>query len=252
MTLRPLLLAALCTFPLFAQSLTEQAAAAWAKRDQAGQTEQAIRLWEEAVKADPKNSSHWIRLTKAMDRAERHSSSIQEKRLWADKARAAAEEAIKLSPNSSDANTVYGEALGQWAQARKGVRSLGAVKKAVVALEKAVEINPRNAYAHMLLAEFYRQSPGVVSVGDKKKGMGHARLAVQFGPEYAINHLVLARAYLELGKKDDATRELHKILTLAPPKDTVPETRADQETAKKMLQELTCGEGQGSACMETQ
>jgi len=95
------------------------------------------------------------------------------------------------------------------------------------------------------------------SVGDKKKALGHAQLAVQYGPTYAINHLVLARAYLDLGQKEEGIMELQKVVTLTPPPDAVPETRADQETATVILRSMgvspvpaPCGEPGTGACTE--
>jgi tetratricopeptide (TPR) repeat protein len=219
--------------------LMQQAEAAWQERDQEGRTLAAIALWEKALEKEPDSHKEvWIKLTKAMGRAVRHAADSKERMYWADRARQVGEQAVKENPREADAYAAYGEALGQWAQAHKGVRSLKAVRKAVRTLEKAVELDPHNSYAHMLLAEFYRQSPRFFSIGDKKKALQHACLAVGCGPGYAINHLVLARAYLDVGKKDQGVAELQKILNLAPPQDAIPETRADQETAREMLQAL--------------
>ena len=124
---------------------------------------------------------------------------------------------------------------------------------AVEALKLAVTLKPENAYAHMLLASFYREAPGVISVGDKAKAYEHAKLAVLYGPQYAINHLVLARVELDRGEKDEAIKELQLTIALPPPADAVPETRADQDAAQKQLQELgvtpACGQ-EGGFCSE--
>ncbi len=237
--------------------LAQQAALAWQARAEPGKTEEAIRLWKEAAQAEPQNVTHWIRLASAMGRAVRHAGSNQVRRSWADQARSAAEEAVRTGPESAEAYAVYGEALGQWANARKSMRSLSAVKKAVAALQRALTLKPNFAYAHMLLAQFYRQSPSLFSVGSKSKALEHARLAVQYGPGYAINHLALAEALLEHGQKKEAIQELQIIVSLVPPADAVPETRADQETALVMLKNMgivsasaSCGDFESGACLE--
>ncbi len=251
-----LLLLLALTGPVYAETgfLEQQAQLAWKDRDQPGKTAEAIQLWEQAAKAEPGRADLWIALSKALGRAVRHTDSSDERQKWADEARAAAEKATLRDPSSAEAFAAYGEALGQWANAHKGVHSLGVVKQAVAALQKAIALNPKYAYAHMLLAEFYRQSPRLVSVGNKDKALEEARLAVEYGPEHAINHLVLARAYLDLGKKEDGVAELQKISTLTPPADAIPETRSDQQTAAAMLQSLgqkspQCGEAAG-VCSE--
>lgn len=233
-----------------ASSLSEQAATAWAHREDPGQTEEAIRLWKEAAREEPRNAGHWIALARAMGRAVRHANTAKERRKWADEAKSAAETAVQLEPQNSDVYALYGEALGQWANAHKSVRSLSAVKKAVAALEQAITLKPSNAYAHMLLAEFYRQSPRLLSIGDKSKALVEARLAVQHGPEYAINHLVLARALLDTNQRDEAIAELKTILTLPAPANAVPETRADQATAKSML-DMLASPNTSSTCDQT-
>jgi tetratricopeptide (TPR) repeat protein len=236
--------------------LAQQAQLAWQERDKPGQTETAIHLWEQAVQAEPNRGELWIALAKAMGRAVRHSRTSKEREQWADQARAAAKKAVEKNPASAEAYAAYGEALGQWANAHKGVHSLSAVHEAVDMLQKSIAMNPQYAYAHMLLAEFYRQSPRLFSVGDKQKALEQAQKAVEYGPGYAINHLVLARACLDLGNKNEAIAELQKIGSLTPPADAIPETRADQETAVALLQSLginpalpQCGEA-GGVCTE--
>ena len=76
---------------LFATSPADDAKAAWAQRDQPGQTEKAIHLWQLALKENPQESALWIDLTKAMGRAVRHARNSSEKKRWADQARMAGE-----------------------------------------------------------------------------------------------------------------------------------------------------------------
>src|SRR5258706_8392945 len=211
-----LMIVDVCASPDPRVTFSQQAESSWQKRDQPGETEEAIILWGEALNENPNQPDIYIRLVKAYGRAVRHATSSQERKKWADEARRSADRAVRLDPHNAEAYTVYGEAMGQWARAHKGLHSLSAVRQAIGALEKAVSIDPKHAYAHMLLAEFYRQSPRLFSVGDKKKALEHAQLAVQYGPGYAINHLVLARAYLDLGKKEEGIMELQKVVSLRP------------------------------------
>jgi tetratricopeptide (TPR) repeat protein len=222
-----------------AEQQIQRAERAWRHRDRPGQTEAAIAAWEKAIKEDPTHPGVYIALTKACGRAYRHSETPLERQHWADEGRIYGALAIANNSSSPDAYAEYGAALGQWAEAHKGVHSLHAVREAIINLTKALELNPRHAYAHMLLAEFYRQSPGwPISVGNMKKALAHAQFAVQYGPEYAINHLILAKVYISMGKKPEAKQELEKILTLPPPDDAAPETRSDQATARELLKSL--------------
>jgi tetratricopeptide (TPR) repeat protein len=219
-------------------SAAEDAQAAWAQRDQPGQTEKSIHLWQQALKENPNQKELWIDLTKALGRAVRHASDSTEHKKWADEARTAGEKAIAENPNKAEALAYYAEAIGQWADAHKGPGSLKKVKQAVAALKKALEINPHYAYAHMLLAEFYRQAPTVISVGDKKKALEQAKAAVEDDPAHVINHVIYARALIDNNKKEEAKTQLQLALTLPAPADAIPETTSDQDTARELLHSL--------------
>lgn len=225
----------LLAVPSPAASLIEAADAAWAEREQEGRTLAAIALYQQALLADPERKDVWIALTRSMGRAVRRSSTLKERREWAKRARDAGKQATLENPKSSMAHAYYAEALGQYAQAHKGLGSLKLVKEAVRQLNKALQLDPSNAYAHMLLASIYREAPGVLSVGDKAKALDHAQTAVKLAPQWAITRLTLAKVLRDYGRVDDAAAELRTILTLTPPPDVIPETRADQGTARQML-----------------
>jgi tetratricopeptide (TPR) repeat protein len=227
---------------LFADRVDDQVYQAereWRHRALPGHTEAAIEHWKNAIKLDPGHSGVYIALTRACGRAYRHSETTRDKQHWADEGRIYGALAIANNSNSPQAYAEYGTALGQWAEAHKGVHSLRAVRDAITNLNQAITLNPRYAFAHMVLAEFYRQSPGwPVSVGDMKKALQQAQLAVQYGGEYAINHIVLAKVYLSMAKKPEAKQELEKALALKAPDDAVPETRTDQAEARELLKGL--------------
>ncbi len=228
---------AIAASPIPAVSFEDQADASWTKRDVKGQTETAIAMWTEALNDSPHRAEILVKLTKACGRAVRHSEAPAEKIKWADQAREFAEKAVAENSQSSDAYAVQGEALGQWAEAHKGIHSPAAVKTAIQSLKKAIALNGNNAYAHMLLSQFYRETPRVLG-GNKAKALDEGKLAVADGPGYAINHLALAKAYLAQGQKKACVAELETTLTLTPPEDAVQETKADQESARTLLKSL--------------
>ena len=239
----PLLLAA----PVLADTTADQAAAAWAQRDQEGQTEKAAQLWKQALKENPEKTELWIHLTRALGRQVRRSENSSQRKKLAQEARDAGAQAVAKNPQRADAWAYHAESIGQWANQHKGPGSLKRVKQAVAALQKALELDPHYAYAHMLLAEFYRQAPSVISVGDKKKALEQARMAVRDGPAQAINHLVFARALLDNGRREEAILELRSILALPAPPDAGPETHSDQATARALLRELGAVEAEPGA-----
>lgn len=220
---------------------------AWAHRAEPNQLTRAITLWQDALKQSPNDGTILTALARALGKSYRSASSKKDRIQLSDQALTYAEQAIAKSPSSSAAYAAYGEALGQWADARKNLKGLKRVKQAVAALQKAVELDSNNHFAHMLLAQFYRKAPANISVGDKKKALEEARKAVETGPGYAINHLVLAESLLDQGQRDEAIREFRAILALTPPADAIPETRGDQETARTRLRELNASSNENSS-----
>ncbi len=218
--------------------LDATAQAAWSQRDKPGEMKKAIDAWRTASTENPSHPELLIPLAKACSAAYRHSDDKSEKLHWAQQALDFGEQASAKNPDRADAQAYYAEALGQYAQAHKGFSSLTKVKQAVAQLKKALAIDPHYAYAHMLLAEFYRSAPASISVGDKVKSLEEARLAVRYGPGVAINHLTLAQALLANGLKAEGERQLLAVLSLTPPPDQIPETHSDQETARELLKGL--------------
>lgn len=214
----------------------EEAQAAWQHREDQAGTVKAIHLWEEALKTNPDNAIY-IDLARACGRAYRHSEG-SERVIWADKAKKYGEYAVRLNPDNSEAYAQYAAALGQWAQAHKGLHSLRIVKQAVKILQKSISINPRHAYSHMLLAEFYRDSPRNISVGDKRLALIEATKAVECAPTWPEYHLCLAKCFLALGKRNEGRVELEKTLQLPAPPDYGPETQSQKESAKELLKTL--------------
>jgi len=236
-------------------STADEAQAAWAQRDQPGQTENAIRLWKQSLKENPNQSALCIDLTKALGRAVRHAKNDSDHKKWADEARAAGDRCVAENPGSAEALAYDAEAIGQWADAHKGPGSLKKVNQAVDLLKKALALNPHYAYAHMLLAEFYRQAPRFISVGDKAKALEQAQAAVQDDPAHVINHVIYARALIDTHHKAEAVQQLRMALSLPAPPDAIPETTADQETARELLRSLGAMETAsaketGSVCSE--
>jgi len=221
-------------------SLSDDAQHAWAMRDQPDQTEKAIGLWQEALRANPDQPELWIPLTQAMNRASRRATKKSVSKAWADQARETGKMAVSKNPGSAAAHVYYAEALGQYANAHKGLASLKHVKHAVQVLKQAVALDPKYGYAHTLLSEFYRGAPAGISVGNKKKALEEARRAVELEPDRAINHLSYARALKEQGQKGAAIEQLRFVLAMTARPDLVPETKANQADAATLL---ACYEG---------
>jgi hypothetical protein len=59
-----------------------------------------------------------------------------------------------------------------------------------------------------------------------------------FGEPNAFLHLHLAEAYVKVGRKDDARRELKKILDMKPDPNYLPEYKEASAGAQKLMDQI--------------
>ncbi|HZS45590.1 MAG TPA: tetratricopeptide repeat protein [Blastocatellia bacterium] len=125
-----------------------------------------------------------------------------------------AEKAIKLNPKSSEAHQLLGSMLGELIPyvfgggMRYGARSSSEI-------DEAIKLDPKNSDAYVTKAISYLFTPSLFG-GSKDKAFETLKKAVDADPTSDTPHIWLAQAYLESGRKDDATREIKEALRLNP------------------------------------
>jgi len=126
----------------------------------------------------------------------------------------AAEKAIAINPNSSEAHRLEGESLGQLIPhvfaggPRYGPRSTREI-------DRAMELDAKNVNACIARAYNYFFTPKAFG-GDKQKAVEMLPKAIELDPNSDTAHLWLAQVYLVLGQKQDAVREIDIALRLDP------------------------------------
>jgi tetratricopeptide (TPR) repeat protein len=121
---------------------------------------------------------------------------------------------VKLRPDSSEAHRLLGDLLGQLIPhvfaggMRYGPRSTREI-------EKALQLDARNAEAHIARATSYFFTPSAFG-GSKEKAMEHLRRAIELDPRSDTAHLWLAQVYADLKQRDRATAELEEARRLNP------------------------------------
>jgi tetratricopeptide (TPR) repeat protein len=130
---------------------------------------------------------------------------------------AAAREAVKLNPNSSDAHWLLSELLGKLIpHVLGGGPRFG--PESTREAEKAIELDPRNAEAYIARALDYFFAPSMFG-GSKPKAVEMLKKAVETDPASDAAdtaHIFLAQAYFDLSQPDDALREIQEALRLNP------------------------------------
>jgi tetratricopeptide (TPR) repeat protein len=157
----------------------------------AGRVDEAITALQQRVSASSTDAeaNHW--LGRAYYSLEDWDHAIQY-----------GEKAVELSPNQSTYHMWLARAYGEKADSASFLSAPGWAKKARVAWERAVQIDPSSVEARTDLAEFYFEAPGIVG-GGKDKARAQADALMKLAPEKA--HWVYAR--IAEKDKDSATAE---------------------------------------------
>jgi len=126
----------------------------------------------------------------------------------------AAEKAVKLQPNSSEAHRLTGDLLGQLIpHVFAGGMRYGA--RSTKEIDRALELDPKNADAHIARATSYFFTPSAFG-GSKEKALEHLNQAIALDPKSDTAHLWLAQVYSDEKQKDRAIAELAEARRINP------------------------------------
>ena len=127
---------------------------------------------------------------------------------------AAAEIAVRLKPDSSDAHQLLADLLGQLIpNAFGGGMRYG--KRSTEEADKAIQLDPKNANALVTRAISYLYTPEAFG-GNKQRGSEFLKKSVESDPLADTPHIWLAQFYVDAGKLDDALREINEARRLNP------------------------------------
>jgi tetratricopeptide (TPR) repeat protein len=127
---------------------------------------------------------------------------------------AAAEKAVALNPNSSEAHRLEGNALGELIpHVFAGGMRYG--RRSTAELDKAIELDPNNENAYVARATAYFFTPAAFG-GSRDKAIGMLKKAIELDPSSDTAHIWLAQVYLAAGRHDDALREINEAQRLNP------------------------------------
>jgi|LFRM01.1.fsa_nt_gb cytochrome c-type biogenesis protein CcmH/NrfG len=220
-----------------AQYTAEMADQDWVNRSQPGMADEMVARLEAATRETPSDGELFWRLSRAYWwKAARYTTDRNAKLQILDKAKAAAEEGVRLAPGNADAHYWHAVSIAQAGQIRGVLQSLFMVRPCKEALDKALAIDPTHASAHYLMAELLHQVPGPpISIGNKTKAVEEARLAVKYDPEETSHHLVLAKCLVQTRQYQEARQALEHVLSMSGNPNDPEGTRLDKEEAAELL-----------------
>jgi tetratricopeptide (TPR) repeat protein len=137
---------------------------------------------------------------------------------FANQAIAACRQVLARDTNSAPAHYYLGMAIGQLADSKHNLSSLGMVKDMEHEFLTAFTLDKLFDFAgpDRNLGLLYAQSPAIISVGSRSKARLHLERAVKLAPDFPENRLNLIEAYSKWGDSAAALRELKALEKLWP------------------------------------
>ena len=168
---------------------------------------------------------------------------------YAVEAMAYAKRAIEADPQSSEAHLAAAIAYGVMTDFVDDKTKMEYSKFIKDEAEKAIELDPKNDYAYLVLArwnfEMTQLNPilkgiaellyGQMPPASQEKALEDFQKAIDLAPNRMIHHFCYGEALAKLGRKDEARAEYQKVLRLSP---TCREERGYQQKAVSGLKTL--------------
>jgi Tfp pilus assembly protein PilF len=151
---------------------------------------------------------------------------------------AAGKVAVQLQSEKPDGHFWLGANYGGAAE-ESSIQGLSTVDDIKNEMETVLRIDEgyQNGSAYMVLGLVYLNAPSLAG-GDPKKAVEVMEQGRKYGEPNAFYHLNLAKAYLKVGRKEDARKEVEAVLSMTPDQNYLPEYKEASEEAKKVKDEI--------------
>ncbi len=198
--------------------------------DAQGRTDEAIQTLKEAEKIDPNNPKLLIQLSQDYSDKIDASTNQSQKLAFAKLCLEYAKKAVREAPNNSDAHVCLSIGYGKMTDFVDNKTKMEYSKVVKSEAEKAVELNPKNDLALLILArwnfDMATLNPilkaiaqtlyGQLPAASKELAVEYFQKAIAAAPEKIMHHAEFARALESMGRTKEARAEWLKVEQLKP------------------------------------
>jgi len=191
---------------------------------------EALTILKNLEKSDPRNVEVLYRISRVeSDLVDDLPDDAKKKgHDYAVESMAYAKRAIEADPQSSEAHLAAAIAYGVMTDFVDDRTKMEYSKFIKAETEKAIELDPKNDYAYLVLArwnfEMTQLNPilkgfaellyGQMPPASQEKALDDFQKAIEFAPNKMIHHFCYGEALAKLGRKEEARAEYQKVLRL--------------------------------------
>jgi tetratricopeptide (TPR) repeat protein len=209
---------------------------------------EALQKYLEVLKAQPNNLTALTKASELYSILGKRQSAKEKQKEYYRSAHAYAQKALRVNPNSSDANVVMSLAMGRMALLSSGDEKIKAVKDVKNYSEKSIQLDPANFKGYHVLARWHYEVSDLNAVekwlvkvayealpkASLEDAIKYYEKSKQINPSFVLNYLELAKAYHRKGN-DKKAIELLEAMQKLPNK--MSDDASIKVKGKKLLEE---------------
>jgi hypothetical protein len=209
-------------------------------RENLASAKNAEQVWARQLAANPKDFSAAKNLAKARYWLGTNGLPEAERKAALEAGIAAGRTALTIDPKQPEGYFWLAANMGALAESfglRQGIKYRGEIRQnleTVLKLDAAFQ----QGSADRALGRWYYKVPGMFG-GSNKKSEEHLRKSLTYNPQSIISHLFLAETLVDLGRKDEAKKELQAAIDASLDPDWTPEDRRFKQQAQQLLTKLS-------------
>ncbi len=220
------------------EDLVTEAMEHYSLRENKEDLKKAIELLDEALKQDPKNYEAAWKLSKARW-YEGNFGATGDKKASFQKGVEAGKTAVEIDPDKCLGHFWMGVNMAVQAETAGVFEALGLIDSIKEEMKRSIELDPKCECGgpQRVLGKLYSEIP-FFKGGSKSKAISFLNESLNLCSNDTQSRIFLAEIYLDDGKRSLAIQQLKLVLKQEPDPEWIPETRANQKIAEKMLSEL--------------